>query len=358
MDMMRQLLVEIRELNHRENLSMEKEQRLTEGSTSPTSPSSVTPEPTPKVPRGNDALRRQPVAIYQLIISHSQEREPWALYPGLGCHLPGVPVAAGEHPVAEPGKNPVAVAGEHPVASALVLQAGVILQCSTIKSRNEQLWCFSYKKYSLSVDIPSNSLNKMPGIFFSHSNPNVLKEVENKAEEDMAQKKRHFGMDLKNYLKSMLPHLESSIKSANPGKNKLTPDEIIQWTMSLEKLLSNQAGQIVFRDFLKSEFSEENIEFWLACEDFKTTEASDELRSKAEIIYQEFIQPNANKQINIDFAARNYLTSQLLEPTTTTFNEAQKMIYILMERDSYPRFLKSEIFLKLAERHQGNNMRG
>ncbi|KAM4640649.1 regulator of G-protein signaling 1 [Discoglossus pictus] len=195
----------------------------------------------------------------------------------------------------------------------------------------------------------------MPGIFYTHSNP---KEVDNKAEEGMAQKKKHFGMDLKNYLKSLLPHLESNIKPTNPGKDRLTPDEIIQWSMSLEKLLSNQAGQAVFRDFLKSEFSEENIEFWLACEDYKRTKALDELRSKADIIYQEFIQPDANKQVNIDFATRNSVTRELLEPSPTVFNDAQKMIYVLMERDSYPRFLKSEIFLSLAERYQGNCVRG
>ena len=31
-------------------------------------------------------------------------------------------------------------------------------------------------------------------------------------------------------------------------------------------------GLAAFRAFLKSEYCEENIEFWLACEDFKKTE--------------------------------------------------------------------------------------
>ncbi|KAG8436379.1 hypothetical protein GDO86_007469 [Hymenochirus boettgeri] len=201
----------------------------------------------------------------------------------------------------------------------------------------------------------------MPGIFFSHSNHSVLKEGDRQSDEVMAQKKNSFAMDLKNYLKSILPHLETSVKSTNRGKNsfyRLSPDEIIQWTMSLEKLLTSEDGQAIFRDFLKSEFSEENIDFWLACEDYKATNDSNELRNKAEIIYQQFIQPNASKQVNIDFATRNSVTRDLLEPTLTTFKEAQKMIHILMERDSYPRFLKSEIFLRLAESYQGNNMRG
>ncbi|KAL2301702.1 hypothetical protein Nmel_011093, partial [Mimus melanotis] len=35
------------------------------------------------------------------------------------------------------------------------------------------------------------------------------------------------------------------------------------------------------------------------------------------------------------------------DPTHTSFDEAQKTVYILMERDSYPRFLKSKSHLKL-----------
>lgn len=57
-------------------------------------------------------------------------------------------------------------------------------------------------------------------------------------------------------------------------------------------------GQGVFREFLKSEFSEENIEFWLACEDYKKTK-SDHLHGKAERIYEEFVQSDAIRQVCI-----------------------------------------------------------
>ena len=58
------------------------------------------------------------------------------------------------------------------------------------------------------------------------------------------------------------------------------------------------AGQDIFGNFLKSEFSEENIEFWLACEDYKKTE-SDLLHCKAEKIYKAFVQSDAAKQVSI-----------------------------------------------------------
>lgn len=58
------------------------------------------------------------------------------------------------------------------------------------------------------------------------------------------------------------------------------------------------AGQKVFGSFLKSEFSEENIEFWLACEDYKKTE-SDLLPCKAEEIYKVFVHSDAAKQVSV-----------------------------------------------------------
>lgn len=53
-----------------------------------------------------------------------------------------------------------------------------------------------------------------------------------------------------------------------------------------------------FHAFLQSEFSDENIEFWLECEEFKST-SPDELRWKAEDIYERFIQPTACREVSL-----------------------------------------------------------
>ena len=37
----------------------------------------------------------------------------------------------------------------------------------------------------------------------------------------------------------------------------------------------------------------------------------------------------------------------MLDPTSHTFEDAQKQIYTLMHRDSYPRFLSSSIYSAL-----------
>lgn len=56
-------------------------------------------------------------------------------------------------------------------------------------------------------------------------------------------------------------------------------------------------GLAAFRAFLKSEFCEENIEFWLACEDFKKTKSPQKLTSKAKKIYNDFIEKEAPKEV-------------------------------------------------------------
>lgn len=56
-------------------------------------------------------------------------------------------------------------------------------------------------------------------------------------------------------------------------------------------------GLAAFRAFLKTEFSEENLEFWLACEDFKKTRSAAKLAAKAQRIFEEFIDVQAPREV-------------------------------------------------------------
>ncbi|XP_070797160.1 regulator of G-protein signaling 21 [Pituophis catenifer annectens] len=124
----------------------------------------------------------------------------------------------------------------------------------------------------------------------------------------------------------------------------------MSWMESVDTLLANKDGLDAFRTFLKSEFSEENIEFWLACEDFKKTKSAAKVASKAQRIYSEFIQADAPQEINIDFNTRDRIMEAILKPTLNCFDDAQKLIYSLMVKDSFPRFLKSEAYKELANK--------
>lgn len=56
-------------------------------------------------------------------------------------------------------------------------------------------------------------------------------------------------------------------------------------------------GLEAFTRFLKTEFSEENIEFWIACEDFKKSKGPQQIHLKAKAIYEKFIKTDAPKEV-------------------------------------------------------------
>ncbi|XP_054609126.1 regulator of G-protein signaling 2-like isoform X2 [Dunckerocampus dactyliophorus] len=116
---------------------------------------------------------------------------------------------------------------------------------------------------------------------------------------------------------------------------------------SLEVLLSQQDGQAAFRAFLKSEFCEENLDFWLACQEFKTLDKPDELKRRAVRIYDEFINNESPSQVNLDFYTKDIIRENLQHPASSCFAVAQKKIYSLMENGSFPRFIHSESYKNL-----------
>uniref|UniRef100_A0A3B4ZA52 Regulator of G-protein signaling 1 n=1 Tax=Stegastes partitus TaxID=144197 RepID=A0A3B4ZA52_9TELE len=126
-------------------------------------------------------------------------------------------------------------------------------------------------------------------------------------------------------------------------------ENLISTGFRLHQLLTS--GQIAFREFLKSEYSEENILFWLACEEYKKIKTAPEMISSANRIYSEFVDSEAPRQINIDCGTRENITKNISQPTLTSFDTAQKLIYSLMARDCYPRFLKSDIYQGLLRRN-------
>uniref|UniRef100_A0A3B5R9T5 RGS domain-containing protein n=1 Tax=Xiphophorus maculatus TaxID=8083 RepID=A0A3B5R9T5_XIPMA len=125
--------------------------------------------------------------------------------------------------------------------------------------------------------------------------------------------------------------------------------EVMRWAYSLEALLTNQYGVAVFRDFLRSEFSEENLDFWLAVEKFKRTPSLSKMATQARRIYDQFLSPCAARKVNAD--STNHSLSLGVNPAS--FQRAQDQIFSLMEADSYPRFLKSHLYAQLANHNTG-----
>uniref|UniRef100_A0A8C7CTH9 Regulator of G-protein signaling 20 n=1 Tax=Oncorhynchus kisutch TaxID=8019 RepID=A0A8C7CTH9_ONCKI len=138
-----------------------------------------------------------------------------------------------------------------------------------------------------------------------------------------------------------------------PIPTKPTLDEISVWAQSFDKLMKNPAGRNVFREFLRTEYSEENMLFWLACEDLKQEMNKNTVEEKARMIYEDYISILSPKEVSLDSRVREVINRKIQEPTPHTFEDAQLQIYTLMHRDSYPRFLNSSIYRSLV--HHGSH---
>ncbi|XP_030347507.1 regulator of G-protein signaling 12 isoform X2 [Strigops habroptila] len=126
---------------------------------------------------------------------------------------------------------------------------------------------------------------------------------------------------------------------------RLQERRVASWAVSFERLLQDPIGVKYFSEFLRKEFSEENILFWQACEYFNHVPAHDkkELSYRAREIFSKFLCSKATTPVNIDSQAQ--LADDILNsPHPDMFKEQQLQIFNLMKFDSYTRFLKSPLY--------------
>ncbi|XP_073483938.1 regulator of G-protein signaling 17 isoform X1 [Lithobates pipiens] len=123
-----------------------------------------------------------------------------------------------------------------------------------------------------------------------------------------------------------------------------TAEEIISWSHNFDKMMKSPAGRNLFREFLRTEYSEENLLFWLACEDLKNEQNKKLIEEKARNIYEDYISILSPKEVSLDSRVREVINRNLLDPNPHMYEDAQLQIYTLMHRDSFPRFLNSQVY--------------
>ena len=69
------------------------------------------------------------------------------------------------------------------------------------------------------------------------------------------------------------------------------------WAQSFDKLMHSPAGRSVFREFLRTEYSEENMLFWLACEELKAEANQHVVDEKARLIYEDYVSILSPKEV-------------------------------------------------------------
>ncbi|XP_028852576.1 regulator of G-protein signaling 3 isoform X2 [Denticeps clupeoides] len=145
--------------------------------------------------------------------------------------------------------------------------------------------------------------------------------------------------------------LEKLLKSEQPS-----PDDAMKWSESFDMLLGHKYGVAAFHAFLKTEFSEENLDFWMSCEEFRKIKSQSKLASRAKKIFSEHISVQSCKEVNLDSYTREQTKLNLDNISPACFDLAQSRIYGLMERDSYPRFLRSDLYMDLTHQTRPRSM--
>uniref|UniRef100_A0A2K5KSS5 Regulator of G protein signaling 11 n=1 Tax=Cercocebus atys TaxID=9531 RepID=A0A2K5KSS5_CERAT len=116
-----------------------------------------------------------------------------------------------------------------------------------------------------------------------------------------------------------------------------------RWGFSFRELLEDPVGRAHFMDFLGKEFSGENLSFWEACEELRYG-AQAQVPTLVDAVYQQFLAPGAARWVNIDSRTMERTLEGLRQPHRYVLDDAQLHIYMLMKKDSYPRFLKSDMY--------------
>ncbi|KAM6424295.1 regulator of G-protein signaling 11 isoform 5-T5 [Liasis olivaceus] len=119
-----------------------------------------------------------------------------------------------------------------------------------------------------------------------------------------------------------------------------------RWSFGFSELMGDVLGREQLLEFLKKEFSAENLMFWEACEELRHGEAA-HIADAVDSIYQQFLVPSATCWVNLDSKTMAHTLKGIETPHRHTMDNAQMHIYMLMKKDSYPRFLKSDFYKKL-----------
>ncbi|XP_063080340.1 regulator of G-protein signaling 6-like [Engraulis encrasicolus] len=124
------------------------------------------------------------------------------------------------------------------------------------------------------------------------------------------------------------------------------PVRVKKWSFSLEEALKDPAGRELFLKFLQTEFSSENLRFWLAVQDLKCRPLV-EVSVCVRDIWSEFLAEGAPSSINLDSHTHETTSINVRDPGRYSFEDAQMHIFQLMKRDSYCRFLRSSTYQDL-----------
>uniref|UniRef100_A0A182J1E1 RGS domain-containing protein n=1 Tax=Anopheles atroparvus TaxID=41427 RepID=A0A182J1E1_ANOAO len=102
-----------------------------------------------------------------------------------------------------------------------------------------------------------------------------------------------------------------------------TLEEIRSWGKSFDKLMRSPSGRKAFREFLRCEYSEENILFWLACEELKKETNPEAIEEKARFIYEDYISILSPKEVGFINSPQFKTLAQIPEGVSASGSTAE-----------------------------------
>ncbi|XP_061456157.1 regulator of G-protein signaling 11 isoform X8 [Rhineura floridana] len=116
-----------------------------------------------------------------------------------------------------------------------------------------------------------------------------------------------------------------------PAGTAPTKLRVERWSFSFSELLNDALGRVQLLEFLRKEFSAENLSFWEACEELCYGEQA-RIAETVDSIYQQFLAPGATRWVNIDSKTMERTLEGIKTPHRYVMEDAQMHIYMLMKK--------------------------
>lgn len=137
--------------------------------------------------------------------------------------------------------------------------------------------------------------------------------------------------------KVALAQLLKDATSQNHSQNHELPD--------FKEFLNRPENVELFHEFLKTQYCQENIDFYLACEKYRKLDHNSTgnilIQFNARQIFNDYLSENAKQPVNVNADCITTIQRNLNQPTPYLFRDAQQEVFNLMRSDCYPRFCKT-----------------
>ncbi|EGT48285.1 CBN-RGS-3 protein [Caenorhabditis brenneri] len=126
-----------------------------------------------------------------------------------------------------------------------------------------------------------------------------------------------------------------------------------KWAQSFESLLGNHVGRHHFRIFLRSIHAEENLRFWEAVVEFRSSRhKTAAMNNLGKVILTTYLAEGTANEVFLPFGVRQVIERRIHDNQIdiTLFDEAIKHVEQVLRNDPYVRFLQSHQYIDLLSK--------